>query len=60
MESREWKWGLVILGIVLIGYILPYTLLTNIAAWYGSLLLWSLLAIMIIIVNYFLTKDWGE
>lgn len=58
--SRELKYGLIIIGIVLLGYILPYTMLSNVAAWYGSFLLWSLLAIIIIIVNYFLTKDWGE
>jgi hypothetical protein len=60
LSSRELKWGLVILGIVLLGYILPYTLLTNVAAWYGSFLLWTVLALIIILVNYFLTKDWGE
>ncbi len=60
MKSTELKWALLILVIVLLGYILPYTLFTNIAAWYGSFLLWTILAIAIIGINYLITRKWGE
>ncbi|WP_306807559.1 hypothetical protein [Cytobacillus gottheilii] len=60
MKSRELKWALAILVIVLLGYFLPYTVLTNVQAWYGSFLLWTVLAVIIIVINYFLSKNWGE
>ncbi|RUL48182.1 hypothetical protein [Lysinibacillus antri] len=58
MKANEWKWALSILFIILLAYILPYTLLTDVAKWYGSFLIWLLLAILVIGINYFLTKDW--
>ncbi|WP_102271752.1 hypothetical protein [Cytobacillus massiliigabonensis] len=60
MKSAELKWALLILAIVLLGYILPYTLLTNVTAWYGSFLLWTGLAIAIIGINYLISRKWGE
>ncbi|WP_331279697.1 hypothetical protein [Oceanobacillus salinisoli] len=60
LKINEFKWALCILFIIFIAYILPYTLLTNVAKWYGSFLLWVVLAFTIIIINYFLTKDWGK
>ncbi|MFE8697884.1 hypothetical protein ACFYKT_16205 [Cytobacillus sp. FJAT-53684] len=60
MKSKELKWALIILVIILLGYILPYTLLTNVAAWYGSFLLWTILALVIIVINYCISRKWGE
>ncbi|WP_282154944.1 hypothetical protein [Cytobacillus gottheilii] len=60
MKSRELKWALAVLAIVLLGYLLPYTVLTNVEAWYGSFLLWTVLAVIIIMINYILSKNWGE
>ncbi|WP_249872048.1 hypothetical protein [Oceanobacillus saliphilus] len=60
MKTNELKWALLILVIILLAYILPYTLFTNIAKWYGSFLVWSVLAIITIIINYLLTKNWGK
>ncbi|QHS21854.1 hypothetical protein GWK91_02355 [Virgibacillus sp. MSP4-1] len=60
MASSERKWALVILFTVLLAYLLPYTIFTNVAAWYGSFLLWTGLTMVIIGVNYFITKDWGK
>ncbi|HLU21300.1 hypothetical protein [Lederbergia graminis] len=58
--NRELKWALLILVVILLGYILPYTVLTNVEAWYGSFLIWTLLAIIIIFINYLFTRNWGE
>jgi hypothetical protein len=60
MKGKEWKWALAILIMVLLAYILPYTILTDVHAWYGSFLLWTVLTIIVIGINYFLTKDWGN
>ncbi|PWU67565.1 MULTISPECIES: hypothetical protein [Gracilibacillus] len=60
MNKKEKMWGLIILFIVFLGYFLPYTLFSNIEKWYGSFLLWTILAIIVIIINYILTKEWGD
>ncbi|GAE95019.1 hypothetical protein JCM21714_4222 [Gracilibacillus boraciitolerans JCM 21714] len=60
MNRKEKIWGLIILIIVFLGYLIPYTFLSNVTKWYGSFLLWSILAILIILVNYFLTKSWRD
>ncbi|WP_390196127.1 hypothetical protein [Gracilibacillus marinus] len=52
--------GLLLLVIVLLGYILPYTVFTNVAKWYGSFLVWTVLALIVIGINYFLTRNWGD
>lgn len=60
MKKKELSWALLILVIILLAYILPYTLLSDVAKWYGSFLAWIILAIIAIGINYFLTKDWGK
>ncbi|WP_102028183.1 hypothetical protein [Salirhabdus sp. Marseille-P4669] len=60
MKANEWKWALGIFVIVLLAYIIPYTLLTDVAAWYGSFFFWTILTVIIIFINYFLTKNWGK
>jgi hypothetical protein len=60
MKTNELKWAIFILVIVLLAYVLPYTLLTDITKWYGSFLVWIVLALITIVINYFLTKDWGK
>ncbi|MBR3119620.1 hypothetical protein [Oceanobacillus profundus] len=60
MKTNELTWALLILVIVLLAFILPYTVLANVTKWYGSFLLWIALALITIIMNYFLTKNWGK
>ncbi|WP_058308051.1 hypothetical protein [Gracilibacillus massiliensis] len=60
MNKKEKTLGLIILIIVFLGYFIPYTFLSNVTKWYGSFLLWSILAILIILVNYVLTKSWRD
>ncbi|RLL47789.1 hypothetical protein D8M04_00470 [Oceanobacillus piezotolerans] len=60
MRTHEGKWALTILFIVLLAYVLPYTVFTNIEKWYGSFLLWIILTVIVIIITYFFTKDWGN
>ena len=53
-------WGLVIIVTILLAYIIPYTLLSTIHAWYGSFLYWGITGIVIILANIVLTRDWRE
>jgi len=58
--GKELKWGLLILFIIFLAYVLPYTVLTNVAKWYGSFSVWIVLTILTIFINYYLTKGWGK
>lgn len=60
MRKANLIWGLLILLLVLLAFILPFTLLTNVQAWYGSFLLWGVIALLIIAINIIFTKDWGK
>ncbi|WP_337017003.1 hypothetical protein [Oceanobacillus massiliensis] len=60
MKRNELKWALTILIILVLAYTLPYTVFTDVTKWYGSFLVWTVLALITIIINYFLTKDWGK
>lgn len=60
MSERERNWMLLIAGIILLAYVIPYTVLSQVTAWYGSFLFWCLIGLAAIIVNVFITRDWGK
>lgn len=59
MLKKELFWGTISISLVLLAYLLPYTILANVAKWYGSFLLWTVIALLVIGVNNIITKDWG-
>jgi len=56
----ELKWALIILFMILLAIFVPYTILSNIATWYGSFLFWIVITIIVLIMNFYITKDWGK
>ena len=60
MRTGELRWALAILLLIVLAYLLPYTVLSEVNKWYGSFLVWIILAFMTIVINYFLTKNWGK
>lgn len=55
MQRRKWIW--LVWAVVLLSYVIPYTLLTGVQAWYGSFLFWSLAGLAVIGLNAYITKD---
>ncbi|SHG94339.1 hypothetical protein [Ornithinibacillus halophilus] len=53
-------WGMLIVILILLAYILPYTIFTNVNSWYGSFLTWGIIGVLIILANIMVTKDWGK
>lgn len=50
-----------LLGVLIVlCYVLPYTVLSTVQAWYGSFLLWSIVGVLIVIINFAITKDFEE
>lgn len=62
MEKRKsnWIWAVIIVFAILLAYIIPYTMLANVQAWYGSFLYWTITGIVIIIANLFITRGWRD
>jgi cell division protein FtsW (lipid II flippase) len=56
--KRELFWAIICIVLILLAYMIPYTVLTDVAKWYGSFLLWVMLGLVIIVVNIIITKDW--
>ena len=58
MGKRELFWAIICIVLILLAYMIPYTVLTDVAKWYGSFLLWVVLGLVIIVVNIIITEDW--
>lgn len=58
MKRSKWIW--LVWAVVLLSYLVPYTLLNGVALWYGSFLFWMLAGLAIIALNVFITKDFEE
>lgn len=53
MRRSRWIW--LVWLVVFLSYLVPFTILSNVAAWHGSLLLWSLAGVSIIAINVYIT-----
>ncbi|WP_106494603.1 hypothetical protein [Lentibacillus sp. Marseille-P4043] len=53
-------WGAIIAVLIVLAYLLPYTVMSDVKAWYGSFLIWGIIGILIIIATIIVTKDWGK
>ena len=58
MERRKRIW--LVWAVVLLCYLVPYTLLNGISRWYGSFLFWALAGLVIIALNVYITQDFKE
>ncbi|MAM57666.1 MAG: hypothetical protein CMN25_10060 [Salinicola sp.] len=55
MSARRWIWGVWIL--VLSCYVVPYGLLGQVQAWYGSFLFWCVVGVLVIVANIMITRS---
>lgn len=55
MKRRHWIWGVWLL--VLLSYLVPYTVLRGVQAWYGSFLFWSVVGLLVVVLNVIITRD---
>ncbi|HEU5139923.1 MAG TPA: hypothetical protein VFT51_08115 [Bacillales bacterium] len=60
MNRGKLFWGVFIFILILLAYFIPYVVLPEVHAWYGSFLVWGIIALLIIVANFFVTRDWGE
>lgn len=60
MKRSKLIGGLLILGLIVLAYVMPYTAFTDVYAWYGSFLWWGFSALSVIIISFFMTRDWSN
>ncbi|WP_340162380.1 hypothetical protein [Vreelandella songnenensis] len=58
VKRSKWIWA--VWCVVLLSCLVPYTLLTNVAAWYGSFLFWACAGVAVIALNIFITRDFED
>ncbi|KRE38939.1 hypothetical protein ASG73_00790 [Janibacter sp. Soil728] len=54
------RWLIVPLVLILLSFVLPYTLLSDVDAWYGSFLFWTLATAVVIGVNAVISSRWED
>lgn len=60
MAHKRTAWfGLIVL-FMLLSYVVPYTFLSGIDAWYGSFLFWVVAAGVTIVINVLISRAWGD
>jgi cyanate permease len=60
MERRGIFWAVSMLVLVVLAYVVPYTLLSGVDAWYGSFLFWTLFGAVAIAANVLITASWRD
>ncbi|WP_435198287.1 hypothetical protein [Janibacter sp. GS2] len=59
-RSKKGWWLTVPLVLILLSFLLPYTVFTTMDVWYGSFLFWTLATAVVIGVNAIITSDWKD
>ena len=60
MERQGVIWVGVVLVLVLFAYVVPYTLLSQVDAWYGSFLFWTVFGLAAIAAIWAITRSWRD
>lgn len=53
-------WLLFVLAVIVLCYLVPYTLLSDVDEWYGSFLFWTVATAAVIGVNAVVSADWKD
>lgn len=57
--SKVW-WLVAVAVLILLSYLVPYTLLSGVDAWYGSFLFWTLVTAIVIGINAVVSSAWRD
>ncbi len=60
MERRAVAWAGVVLVLVLLAYVVPYTVLSRVDTWYGSFLFWTVFGLVVIVAIWAMTRSWRD
>lgn len=60
MKNPRAIWLLLVLVIIVLCYVVPYTVLSEVDEWYGSFLFWTLASAVVIGINAVVSADWKD
>ena len=60
MERRGVVWAGAVLVLVVLAYVVPYTLLAEVDRWYGSFLFWMVFGLAAIVAIWAMTRSWRD
>lgn len=60
MERKGIVWAGVVLVLVMLAYLVPYTLLSGVDRWYGSFLFWTAFGLATIAAIWVMTRSWRD
>jgi hypothetical protein len=60
MERRGIAWAGVVFVLVVLAYVVPYTLLSGVDRWYGSFLFWTAFGLAAIAAIWAMTRSWRD
>ncbi len=60
MERKGIVWAGVVLVLVVLAYLVPYTLLSGVDRWYGSFLFWTAFGLAAIAAIWTMTRSWRD
>lgn len=60
LVDRKSSWLILIAVAILSAFVVPYTLLRNVDAWYGSFLFWVVITAVVIGVNAIVSASWKD
>lgn len=60
MNESKRGWLIPVALLILLSYLLPYTVLSDVDAWYGSFLFWTLATAAVIGINAVVSSDWKD
>lgn len=60
MERRGIFWATVMAFLVLLAYVVPYTVLSGVDRWYGSFLFWTVFALVAIAAIWAMMASWRD
>ncbi|GAB7387142.1 hypothetical protein BSNK01_09780 [Bacillaceae bacterium] len=60
MATKRKRWVVFILLLIFLAYLIPFTLLRDVDAWFGSFLFWCVYALAMIVINARIAADWRD
>ena len=60
MSNRRALWLVPVPIIIVLSYLLPFTVLSGVDAWYGSFLFWTIATAVVIAINAVVSSAWED
>ena len=60
MVNRKSLWLIAVAVLIISAFVVPFTLLAGLDAWYGSFLFWTIVTMLVIAINAVVSASWRD